>query len=88
MNNFIIVNKTKALLAKRNSVKSSLLKYLVKAERHKFNKIFIVSPTEKINRFYNDIVEDDCIFDNYNQKWVNKIVDKMTEINSNKTKLE
>ena len=38
----------------------------------------------KINRFYNDIVEDDCIFDNYNEKWVNKIIDKMTEINANK----
>ena len=84
MNNFTIVNKTTALLAKRNSGKSCLLKYLVEAERYKFNKIFVICPTEKINRFYNDIVEDDCIFDNYNEKWVNKIIDKMTEINSNK----
>ena len=88
MNNFTIVNKTTALLAKRNSGKSCLLKYLVEAERYKFNKIFVICPTEKINRFYNDIVEDDCIFDNYNEKWVNKIIDKMTEINSNKTTKE
>ena len=53
------------------------------AEKH-FNKIFIICPTEKINRFYSDIVDDECIFDNYNEKWVNKIIDKMTEINSNK----
>ena len=88
MNNFTIINKTTALLAKRNSGKSCLLKYLVEAERHKFNKFFVICPTEKINRFYNDIAEDDCIFDNYNEKWVNKIIDKMTEINSNKTTKE
>ena len=85
MNNFTIVNKTTALLAKRNSGKSCLLKYLVEAERHNFNKIFVICPTEKINKFYSDFVEDDCIFDNYNKKWVNKIIDKMTEINANKT---
>ena len=30
----------------------------------------------KINKFYNDIVEDGCIFDNYDKKWVNKLIDK------------
>ena len=84
MNKFTIVNKTVALLAKRNSGKSCLLKYLVSTELHKFKKIFVICPTEKINRFYSDIVDDECIFDNYNEKWVNKIIDKMTEINSNK----
>ena len=45
MNNFTIVNKTTALLAKRNSGKSVLLKHLVESERHKFNKIFVICPT-------------------------------------------
>ena len=84
MNNFTIVNKTTALLAKRNSGKSVLLKHLVEAERHKFSKIYVICPTEKINRFYSDIVDEECIFDSYDEKWVNKLIDKMTEINSNK----
>ena len=40
---------------------------------------------QKINKFYSDIVEDDCIFDKYNEKWVNKMIDKMTENNPNIT---
>jgi ABC-type dipeptide/oligopeptide/nickel transport system ATPase subunit len=55
MNNFTIVNKTVGLVAKRNSGKSCLLKHLVESERHKFSKIFVVCPTEKINRFYSEI---------------------------------
>ena len=84
MNNFTIVNKITALLAKRNSGKSVLLKHLVEAEKHKFSKIYVICPTEKINRFYSDIVDDECIFDSYDEKWMNKLIDKMTEINSNK----
>ena len=84
MNNFTIVNKTTALLAKRNSGKSVLLKHLVESERHKFNKIFVICPTEKINRFYSDIVDDECIYDTYEEKFVDKLITKMTEINANK----
>ena len=84
MNNFTIVNKITSLLAKRNSGKSCLLKYLVESEKHKFSKIYVICPTEKINRFYSDIVDDECIFDSYDEKWVNKLIDKMTQINSNK----
>jgi len=88
MNNFTILNKTIGLIAKRNSGKSCLLKYLVEAERHKFNKIYVICPTEKINRFYSDIVDDECIFDNYDEKWVDKLINKMTVINSNKPQKE
>ena len=84
MNNFTIVDKCIGLIAKRNSGKSVLLKHLVNSEKHKFHKIFVLCPTEKINRFYSDIVSDDCIFDNYDEKWMNKLIEKMTEINANK----
>ena len=70
MNNFTIIIKTTSMLAKRNCGKSCLLKCLVEAERYKFNKIIVICPKVKINQFYNDIVEDDCIFDNYNEKWI------------------
>ena len=88
MNNFTILNKTVGLIAKRNSGKSCLLKYLVEAERHKFARLYVICPTEKINRFYSDIVDDECIFDNYDEKWVEKLINKMTMINSNKPQKE
>jgi len=88
MHNFTIVDKTIGLIAKRCSGKSVLLKHLVEAEKHKFNKIFVICPTERINRFYKDITDDECIFDNYNEIWMNKLIDKMTEINANKSAKE
>ena len=84
MNNFSIVDKTIGLIAKRCSGKSILLKHLVNSEKHKFSKIYVICPTEKINKFYSDIVNDECIFDSYNENWMNKLIDKMTEVNANK----
>ena len=88
MNNFTIVNKTTALLAKKNSGKSVLLKHLVNAEKHKFARVFVICTTEKINRFYSDIVNDECIYDTYEEKFVDKLINKMTEINANKPNKE
>ena len=84
MDNFTIVDKCIGLIAKRCSGKSVLLKHLVEAEKHKFNKIFVICPTEPINRFYKDIVSEENVFDNYDERWMNKLIDKMTEINANK----
>ena len=36
------------LLTNRNSGKSCLLKYLVSAKLHKYKKVFVVCPTEKL----------------------------------------
>ena len=51
------------LLTNRNSGKSCLLKYLVSAKLHKFKKVFVVCPTEKLNSVYSDIVDDVSIMD-------------------------
>ena len=56
----------------------------MRAKKHKFRKIYVIRPTEKINRFYSDIVNNECIFDTYIKQWVDKLINKMTEINSNK----
>ena len=86
MDDFTIVNKCCTFLAKRNSGKSVLAKYLIMNEIKKFNKIFLICPTEKINRHYSDILHNDCIFDKYEEKWVESLIHKMTEINSDKPK--
>ena len=85
---FSLVNKTLCVVAKRNSGKSVLIKYLVTCEKGQFSKIYVICPTEKINRFYNSIVPDQCIFDSWSEEWANALIKKMTEINANKTASE
>ena len=83
-----IINKTISLVAKRNSGKSVLLKYLVKQKRNKFDKIFVVCPTEIVNNFYADIVDENCIFENWNEQWAEQLIKKMTDINKGKPEKE
>ena len=79
---FTIVNKCVSVTAKRASGKSQLIRYIVEQERDKFEKIFVVCPTEKINNFYSEIVEPNCIFDEWSEEWAEDLIKQMTEINS------
>ncbi len=81
---FDIFNKIVCLCAKRNSGKSVLLKYIVQANKNLFDSIFVICPSESINKFYSDIVPKTHIFEEYSSQWV----EKMTEINSKKPKEE
>ena len=54
-----LVNKTISVVAKRISGKSILIRFLVDSQKHLFQKIFVICPTEKINPFYNSITKDD-----------------------------
>jgi hypothetical protein len=51
---FEIVNKTICLCARRNSGKSQLLRYIIIKNKKKFNAMFLICPTEKINKFYDN----------------------------------
>ncbi len=81
-----IVNKTISLVAKRNSGKSQLLRYLVSENKPEFEKIFVISPTEEINKFYTStgLVEPNCVFDSWSEDWAEKLISKMTRINKDK----
>ena len=83
--NFEILNKTICLTAKRGSGKSRLLRYLVIMNKHIFDKIFIVCPTECLNSFYKGIVPPENIFDTFKEEWFEKLIKRMTEVNSGKT---
>ena len=83
-----IINKCICLCAKRNSGKSVLLKYIVQANKHLFDSIFVICPSESINKFYSDIVPKSHIFEEYSCDWVEALMKKMTEINSKKPKEE
>ena len=83
--NFTILNKCVSLCAMRGSGKSEMLRYLVMAEQEKFNKIFVISPTNKINNFYDDFVKPENIFDEYNDEWIDKLMIEMAKVNKGKT---
>ena len=77
-----ILNKTVSLIAKRNSGKSVLLRYLVKQRKNKFDKIFVISPTEEVSHFYKDITDKNCIFYEWKEDWAEQLIKRMTETNS------
>jgi hypothetical protein len=78
-------NKTLLVTAKRGSGKSNIIKWLVQAERRVFKKIFLISPTEQVNRFFGDFIPADCIFEQYSEKWAEELIAKMTSINTGKS---
>jgi hypothetical protein len=86
MEDFTLIDKCCLLCAKRNSGKSQLLRYLVKCQISSFDKIYVISPTECVNAFYSGITSKECIFDEYNDDWMMKLISKMTEITSKKEK--
>ena len=77
---FSIVNKRICILGKTNSGKSVLLKYIVNQHKTEFDKIFVICPTEEINGFYSDLVPQNCIFSDFNEEWLNKLIKKLTDI--------
>ena len=77
-----IKNATISLIAKRNSGKSVLLKFLVEKHKHNFEKIFVVCPTESVNNFYADLVDKNCIFDEWREDWADALIKKMSAANA------
>ena len=73
---FTLLHKIVILCAKRNSGKSELLKALVEKEKHKFDTIFVISPTEHANHFYekSGIVKKENIFQNWSEEWALSLI--------------
>ena len=86
--NFELKNKIVAFVAKRNSGKSQLLRYMLLQSKHLFKKIFVVCPTESVNHFYSDIIPKENIFDQYSEAWTENLIQKMTQINAGKSDKE
>ena len=81
---FQIVNKTICLCARRNSGKSVLLKYIITKNKHKFDTMFLVCPTEKITKFYGEVFNPKNVYESYSDNWVNALMNKMADINQGK----
>ena len=81
---FSILNKCLSLCAMRGSGKSEMLRFLVMAEQHKFFKIFVISPTNITNGFYNDFIPREKIFPEWSDEWVENLIEILKNINKNK----
>ena len=86
MNDFNILNKTILAVGKRRSGKSELVRYLVKNELRDFKKVFVFSPTEAVHKFYGDFVNENCIYHTYEDGLIDKMIEKLSIVNANKTK--
>ena len=85
---FELKNKVICFTAKRNSGKSQLLRYMLLQTKKQFSKIFVICPTECINKFYSDIIPPENVFDQYSEEWVEALIKKMSEVNAGKTNKE
>ena len=87
MENFTILNKAICIIAKRNSGKSEIIKYLLKysISQNQFNKVYVICPTNSINHFYDSIIDKNNIKDVYDEEWVELLISKMSKINDGKT---
>ena len=82
--NFTILNKCISICAMRGSGKSELLRYIVMSEKDKFNQIICISPTNKMNNFYSDFINNKFIFEEFNNEYIQLLLKKLSEINEGK----
>ena len=54
------------------------------AEQHKFHKIFVISPTNVTNGFYNDFIPKENIFSEWFDEWITELLKILSNINRNK----
>jgi energy-coupling factor transporter ATP-binding protein EcfA2 len=81
---FQVINKTICLCGKRHSGKSELIKYIVSLYCHQFNKIFVVCPSEAVNKFYSQFLPSENIFTDYKDEWIEKLMTRLIKINVGK----
>ena len=82
---FSLLNTMTMITSKRKSGKSQLTRWLIMKERHKFSKIFLISPTETMNHHYEKIISKKNMYKTFSETWLKKLMDKMSKINDRKT---
>ena len=76
---FTLLNKTTCLIARRGGGKSVMAKQLIQDEKSLFgNRIFLFSPTEKLNHDYENLIPPNHIFDSFDDVWAKKLMEKLS----------
>ena len=84
--NFSLKDNLIILCGKTNSGKSVLLKHMLQKEKHKFHKIYVISPTEQVLKFYSDIVPENQIIHEYSDEWITDLLKRLTAYKKNNDK--
>jgi hypothetical protein len=84
MEDFTLKNRKIIITGKTRSGKSELLRYLIMNDPTKFHDIFVICPTEKINHFYEGLVRQENIFEEFEDDWLKKLIQKLTDKNGGK----
>jgi Cdc6-like AAA superfamily ATPase len=75
-----VLGKRILFLGKTGSGKSQLVRYILTENIHEFSKVFVICPTERINKFYSRLVPSENIFDEYNEEWMDKLLKKLSNM--------
>ena len=80
-----LINKITIYVGKRNSGKSILMKYMIEQNKKNYSKMYLISPSESVNHFFESVIKKECVFNEYSEKWMNSLISKMTEVNQGRT---
>ena len=82
--NFTLKGNTTVIASLRHSGKSELARMLILKEKKKFDSIFVISPTNKCNCFYDFIDDQRNIIENYSDEWITQLFSSMEKLNLGK----
>ena len=80
MNTLNVLGKRALFCGKTNSGKSQLMRYILTENLHNYNKVFVISPTERINRFYSKLIPKNCIFDEFSEEWLENLMKHLSDL--------
>jgi hypothetical protein len=52
---------------------------MLQKEKKLFNKIFVISPTEQVLKYYSDLIPENQIIHEYSDEWVSDLLKKLTK---------
>ena len=78
-----LIDATIGICAKRGSGKSELVKYLLHNYYKLYQKIIIISATESINKFYQQMpfIDPKFIYNKYDDSFIESLMAKMAKTN-------
>jgi hypothetical protein len=75
-----LVNKKVLICGKSGSGKSVLCRFLVRNQLDAFDKVYLISPTESLNKDFRGIVPETNIKESFEEDWLEQLFKSLTHI--------
>ena len=79
MDEFDLFNRI-MICSKTKSGKSYLARFLIDKYKNHFDKIILICPTEKMNRFYEGLVKEQDIYETVDEEWIKQLFNRISNI--------